>query len=76
MIDAEPLSEEEIKVACRDFVRGRALSSEPSPAILSEADLLIACRNIGYDLRCGACAEQFYTGHRGHACSAWCESKR
>lgn len=29
---------------------------------LSYEELVVACRNIGYDLTCGACAEIFYTG--------------
>ena len=29
---------------------------------LSPQQLLIACKNIGFDLSCGACAELFYTG--------------
>lgn len=32
---------------------------------LSEADMTIAARNIGFDLTCGACAALFYTGHGG-----------
>jgi len=35
-------------------------------------ELIVACRNIGYDLTCGACAGLFYTGmHLGeaHTCS-------
>ena len=41
---------------------------------LSDSECEIACRNIGYDLRCGACAEQFYTGARGHACDFYCST--
>ena len=29
---------------------------------LTDAELVIACRNIGFDLTCGACAGRFYTG--------------
>ena len=29
---------------------------------LTYAEIEQACRNIGYDLSCGACASQFYTG--------------
>jgi hypothetical protein len=29
---------------------------------LSNEELIIACKNIGFDLTCGACAGQFYTG--------------
>jgi hypothetical protein len=31
-------------------------------ADLDYADLEVACKNIGYDLSCGACAERFFTG--------------
>lgn len=30
---------------------------------LTADEILIACRNIGIDLRCGGCAEAFYTGY-------------
>ena len=29
---------------------------------LTDEQLVVACRNIGYDLTCGACAAVFYTG--------------
>ena len=29
---------------------------------LTEEDAIVACKNIGFDLTCGACAGQFYTG--------------
>jgi hypothetical protein len=29
---------------------------------LTDDELVVACRNIGFDLTCGACAGQFYTG--------------
>ena len=29
---------------------------------LTEEELIVACKNIGFDLTCGACAGQFYTG--------------
>lgn len=32
---------------------------------LNEEELRSACRNIGFDLECGACAQLFYTGHGG-----------
>jgi hypothetical protein len=32
---------------------------------LTHQELAIACRNIGLDLTCGACACLFYTGHGG-----------
>lgn len=40
---------------------------------LTHAELLVACKNIGYDLSCGACAAVFYTGiglpHDKHTCT-------
>jgi hypothetical protein len=30
---------------------------------LTEDDLVAACRNIGFDLTCGACAGEFYSGY-------------
>ncbi len=38
------------------------VSASPFAGRLSDADLVVACRNIGYDLTCGACACVFYTG--------------
>ncbi len=29
---------------------------------LTHEELVVACRNIGYDLTCGQCASVFYTG--------------
>ena len=30
---------------------------------LTYEELIVACKNIGYDLTCGACAGVFYTGY-------------
>ncbi len=30
--------------------------------MLTDEDAIVACRKIGYDLSCGACAERFFTG--------------
>jgi hypothetical protein len=30
--------------------------------VLTNDEVMIACKNIGYDLACGACAERFFTG--------------
>lgn len=35
---------------------------------------VISCRNIGYDLTCGACAEKFYTGSIHNAHKSKCET--
>ena len=34
----------------------------PNDKIFSEHDLVEACKNIGFDLSCGRCASQFFTG--------------
>jgi hypothetical protein len=38
--------------------------------MLTDEQLVVACRNIGFDLTCGACAGQFYTGAQlgAHTC--------
>lgn len=33
---------------------------------LTAEQLVVACRNIGFDLRCGSCASLFYTGYDGY----------
>lgn len=42
------------------------------PGGLTHDELVMACRNIGYDLTCGACAAVFFTGfglpHDTHTC--------
>lgn len=30
---------------------------------LTHDEIIIACRNMGINLECGGCAENFYTGH-------------
>lgn len=32
---------------------------------LTDEQLVVACKNIGFDLTCEACACLFYTGHGG-----------
>ena len=39
------------------------LENKMKAAGLSEKDLVQACLNVGCDLECGKCAEQFYTGN-------------
>ena len=34
--------------------------------MMTDPELIQACKNIGYDLTCGACAELFFTGVRLH----------
>jgi hypothetical protein len=40
--------------------------STREPGELSLDEMVQACRNIGYDLKCGQCAQIFYTGHCLH----------
>jgi hypothetical protein len=48
-------------------------------AQLNNEQLTQACKNIGFDLTCGACAEQFFTGSRMHdhdkSCSTYQQCK-
>lgn len=49
---------------------------ESEPCGLSHAQLKEACKNIGFDLRCGACAEVFFTGGSwGHEHDEGCETR-
>jgi hypothetical protein len=41
---------------------------------LSHHELIVACKNIGFDLTCGSCAERFYTGSSMHAHDSRCAS--
>lgn len=47
-------------------------------ASLTHAEIVVACRNVGVDLSCDACAAIFYTGatfsekHSCRPCSACC----
>ncbi len=41
---------------------------------LSFHDLTQACKNIGYDITCGACAELFFTGVRFHRHDEKCKT--
>lgn len=43
---------------------------------LTHDQLVVACRNIGLDLRCGACASRFFTGHAMDNHDAGCASNR
>jgi hypothetical protein len=46
--------------------------------MLTEEQLVAACKNIGFDLTCGACACLFYTGHDcvyEHDSKCWTEHK-
>ncbi len=42
--------------------------------MLTEEQLIDACRNIGYDLTCGACAEQFFCGSHMHKHDPGCKT--
>lgn len=37
-------------------------------------EIILACKNIGYDLKCGACAEVFFTGATLASHEAECSS--
>jgi hypothetical protein len=37
---------------------------EKRPGDLNFRELVQACKNIGFDLTCGQCAQVFYTGHQ------------
>lgn len=41
---------------------------------LDADELIVACANIGFDLRCGSCASQFYTGTSTYEHDPKCES--
>jgi hypothetical protein len=38
------------------------LRDDIAEASMTDSELIVACKNIGFDLTCGACAELFYTG--------------
>ncbi len=46
----------------------------PSGALTAE-ELIIACKNIGFDLTCGRCAELFYTGVQRGPCEPGCGTR-
>lgn len=41
---------------------------------LTDDECVLACKNIGYDLSCGTCAKQFYTGSRFRMHDRTCET--
>jgi hypothetical protein len=46
----------------RNALRAEVAELRARPAGLADAEVESACKNIGYDLSCGACAAIFYTG--------------
>ena len=53
------------RTACLTETERRAQRAAQTPhvrKVMTENDLVAACKNIGFDLTCGACAGQFYTG--------------
>ena len=46
----------------------------PSGALTAE-ELIVACKNIGFDLTCGRCAELFYTGVQRGPCEPGCGTR-
>ena len=47
-------------------------STSSSASSLTHEELIVACKNVGVDLSCGACAEVFFTGWRVHSCQESC----
>jgi hypothetical protein len=41
---------------------------------LTHEEMVVACRNIGFDLTCGACASLFYTGTAPYAHDTSCQT--
>ncbi len=44
--------------------------------MLTDEQAIQACRNIGFDLTCGACAEQFFTGSAMHKHDPGCKTMK
>ena len=53
----------------------RCLETPRSGDGLTHANLVVACRNIGFDLTCGACAALFYTGFGGEEHEPTCNTR-
>ena len=69
---ALPWHEHDAEVqALVDLLRQASAPEAKTPSGLSHVELIVACKNIGVDLECGACASVFYTGTGGylHTCS-------
>jgi predicted HAD superfamily Cof-like phosphohydrolase len=61
------------RTACLTETERRAQRAAQTPhvrKVMTDSDLVVACKNIGFDLTCGACAGQFYTGSQlgEHTC--------
>lgn len=61
-----PVLMERLAKATAEAVRHRERSA------LTYDELRQACKNIGFDLTCGACGELFFTGSTSHSCDATC----
>jgi hypothetical protein len=46
------------------------------PVTLTYEELLIACQNIGWDLSCGRCASEFFTGTAPYPHDPECKTTR
>jgi hypothetical protein len=57
-----------------DDGRGETVDRKRRGGDLTHDEIVVACRNIGHDLKCGACAEVFYTGFTGDPHDLGCES--
>jgi hypothetical protein len=61
--------------AIEKLIDAKILLSRQSMGLrLTNEELTAACKNIGYDLACGACAELFYTGSCFHEHEPECKT--
>ena len=52
----------------------RPAKAKVQPGGLTHDELVVACKNIGWDLTCGSCASVFFTGASISACESGCTS--
>jgi hypothetical protein len=73
-----PIGEQRTSMKGRDFLRGRIPKHSEMHSEMQAKwnDLAASCKNIGYDLRCGACAELFFTGVRTSEHAPGCETNQ
>lgn len=52
---------------------GGVAAPNRNPGDMTEAEIVVACRNLGFDIvKCGACAALFYTGYGGYGHEPGC----